>query len=302
MAEMHMDRPSRRSFLKRTLAGGAAAAVGFSEQSGVAGEELPESLSFGLVTDVHYADENRAGSRYYRDSQEKLRTAIETFNRKRLSLVAELGDFVDAGPKKADDIKYLHAIREVYGEFHGRRHYVLGNHCVTRLTKKEFLSHCGTRIQRSYHSFDQGRFHFVVLDANFTKDGTPYAEGNFVWTDCWIHTPQQKWLAEDLQKARNKNTVVLIHQNLDREKDPHGVKNGPTIRRLLEKSGNVLAVFQGHMHTGGYSKIGGIHYVTLRAMVEGPGDENQSHAVVTIDGQDRIAVEGFGRQKTLSLE
>ena len=301
MTERHQPRPlTRRQLLNTAAAGIGTGLVGIRPSShGLSAAEVAAagSFSFGLVTDVHYAGVAPAGSRWYRDSRQKLRLAVETFNRRKLAFVAELGDFVDAGPSKADDVKYLHRIREVFQDLKCPRHYVLGNHCVARLTKAEFLANCGAAVKRSCYSFDSGRYHFVVLDADFRKDGSPYEPGNFSWTDTWIHKPQQRWLAQDLQKSRGRKTIVFVHQNLDKEEDPHGVKNAPQIRSILEQAGNVLAVFQGHMHSGGYAKLGGIHYCTLRAMVEGPGTENNSYAVVTLDKQDRIALRAFGRQK-----
>ncbi|HYW81343.1 MAG TPA: metallophosphoesterase [Thermoguttaceae bacterium] len=287
-----MRRPNRREFLK-TATGVAVTATGWVPCSRASADEA-ESITFGVVTDVHYADVPRGGSRYYRDSQEKLRQAVETFHRRKVAFVAELGDFVDAGPEKADDLRFLHAIREVFGELQCDRHYVLGNHCLTRLTKTEFLANCGAQIKQSHYSFDQGPLHFVVLDANFKRDGSPYAEGNFGWTDTWIHEPQQRWLAEDLQRVGDKQTVVLIHQNLDKEKDAHGVKNGPAVREVLEKAGNIAAVFQGHMHSGGYQQIAEIPYHTLPAMVEGPGLENNTYAIVTAHKSGRTEIERFG--------
>ncbi|MHC4179093.1 MAG: metallophosphoesterase, partial [Planctomycetota bacterium] len=128
---------TRRQFIK-TAAGGAGICLADTwpaDRTRSAVETAAESLSFGLVTDVHYADVAPRGTRRYRDSQEKLRLAVETFNRQKVSFVAELGDFVDAGPSKADDVKYLRAIREVFQELQCPRHYVLGNHCVVRLSK-----------------------------------------------------------------------------------------------------------------------------------------------------------------------
>ncbi len=132
---------TRRRFINAAAAGTGTGLAGIWSASRTlsAGEGTAESFSFGLVTDVHYADVAPAGSRCYRDSQEKLRLAVETFKRRKLSFVAELGDFVDAGPGKADDLNYLHAIREVFQDLECPRHYVLGNHCVVRLTKAEFL-------------------------------------------------------------------------------------------------------------------------------------------------------------------
>ena len=197
-----------------------------------------------------------------------------------------------AVPPKADTRYVL----QPFAGFHGPRHYVLGNHCVARLSKAEFLTHCGAEVKRSYYSFDSGPCHFVVLDANFKQDGTPYAAGNFTWTDTWIPKDEQEWLADDLGQTTARTTLVFVHQNLDKEDDAHGVKNAAEVRAVLEQSGSVAAVFQGHMHGGGYRRIGEIHYCTLRAMVERPTVENNAYAIVTVDRQGQITLEGLGRQ------
>jgi len=292
---------SRRQFLKTVAGAGAAAALGWPGRQLTAAEPQPASFSFGLVTDVHYADMPPAGSRHYRDSRVKLAEAVATFNERRLPMVVELGDFVDAGAGKADDLKYLQDVRKVFEAFGGQRHYVLGNHCVARLTKEEFLTNCGSEDRLSYYSFDRDRYHFVVLDANYRKDGVAYAAGNFSWTDTCIPKAQQQWLAEDLRRAKDRKTILFVHQNLDKEEDAHGVKNAPEVRQILEAAGNVLAVFQGHMHSGGYKKLGGIHYCTLRAMVEGSGTQNNAYGVVTLHAGDRITLEPFGQQKAIEF-
>jgi alkaline phosphatase len=294
---------ARRDFLRQAAAGIGVVALGpFAAKGAAADSDSGGSpFSFGLVTDVHYADAPARGSRHYRDSFAKLQEAIRTFNQRKVALLIELGDLIDAGPSRAKEIEHLQAINEVYRSFRGPRYYVLGNHCLHALTKEEFLAGCRAQIPSSFYSFDHGGFHFVVLDANFKRDGTPYAAGNFSWTDCWIHPPQQQWLAEDLKRTGDRKTFVFLHQNLHDENDPHGVKNAPQVRRVLETAGNVVAVFQGHMHSGGYAKIGGIHYATLNAMVEGPTLKNNAYAIVSVDPSQRIALQGFGRQPNLDF-
>ena len=304
-----MNRPTasdllhRRRFLKTTAAGLGLGMAGVHAASGKAEAEddAGKKLIIGLITDVHYADANTRGNRHYRDSLGKLEQAIDDLNRLGASLILELGDFVDAGPSKDREIKFLQEIDRVYRRFNGPRYYVLGNHCLHAFTKTEFLTHCGTEVKKSFHSFDHGGHHFIVLDANFKKDGKTYAAGNFSWTDTWIPDAEQKWLANDLKQAGDRKTFVFLHQNLHDKKDPHGVKNAPQIRRILESAGNVTAVFQGHMHTGGYVKIGGIHYCTLAAMVEGAGLDSNAYAVAQVDDAGHTRLKGFGRQKDVSL-
>jgi 3',5'-cyclic AMP phosphodiesterase CpdA len=288
---------SRRRFLAASGAGVAAAAIA---RLAPAAEPAPGGCSFGLVTDVHYADIPTKGSRYYRDSRTKLQEAVERLNDRKVDFVIELGDFCDAGPTKEAEIGYLRTIRGVFEGFRGPRHYVLGNHCVAALTKAEFLEHCGATVKRSYYSFDHGPWHFVVLDADFRRDETPYGPGNFEWTDSWIPAAERQWLADDLTKAGGRKTIVFAHQNLHNETDAHGVKNAPEVRRILESAGNVVAVFQGHMHSGGHARLGGIDYCTLRAMVEGPGAANNAYAIVSLNDAG-IKFEGFGQQNTWPL-
>ena len=77
-----------------------------------------------------------------------------------------------------------------------------------------------------------------------------------------------------------------------------GISNAPKIRKILEESGKVLAVFQGHLHQNFHSHIGGVHYVTLAAMVEGSGEENNAYAILDILPDDAIRITGFRKQKS----
>lgn len=268
----------------------------FQTAAAGAGLEKENSLAFGLVTDVHYADADTRGSRYYRDSIAKLTEAVEEFRRQNVAFAVELGDLINAGPSKAAELGYLKTVCKVLEPLDVPKHFVLGNHCVDTLTKAEFLKGCGREPEPTYYSFDVKDYHFVVLDADFLEDGTPYEPGNFRWTDTWIPTKEQEWLKGDLAKSKGRPTVVFVHQNLHDEENVHGVKNAPEVRAILEASGDVIAVFQGHMHSGGLANIAGIPYCTLRALVEGPGLANNAFAVVKLQGRE-VQFDGFGQQQ-----
>ncbi|MFC1528678.1 metallophosphoesterase family protein, partial [Candidatus Latescibacterota bacterium] len=254
--------------------------------------------SFGVITDLHYAEKEPAGSRIYRDSGKKLRECIETITPLKPSFLIELGDCIDAA-KKETERGYLRTIKSIFREFEGDCHHVIGNHDVATFTKGEFISL--SEMRRNYYSFDHGECHFIVLDANYNRDFSDYNAGNFDWTETYIPPDEQEWLKHDLARSKQKTAIVFIHQNLHDETDPHGVKNAPVIRRILEDAGTVAAVFQGHDHRGGYKEINGIHYITFRAAVEGPGLENNSFAVVNIDTDGGIVVTGYGKQESYRL-
>ncbi len=79
------------------------------------------------------------------------------------------------------------------------------------------------------------------------------------------------------------------------------VNNAADIRQILEQSDKVAAVFQGHHHEGSYSYIEGIHYYTLKAMVEGPGEENNSYAIVEILPDTSITITGYRKAVSKQL-
>jgi hypothetical protein len=69
----------------------------------------------------------------------------------------------------------------------------------------------------------------------------------------------------------------------------------------LEKSGKVLAVFQGHSYANDYQQIAHIHYCTLVAMVEGSGPENSGYTMLDVMPDHSLRVHGFRRQANREL-
>ena len=247
---------------------------------------------FALVTDLHYADKASKGSRYYRQSIEKLGRAADEFREASPSFLVELGDFIDAADSVETELRYLKRINREFSQICPQRHYVLGNHCVDTLRKSEFLDE--VEQGRSFYSFDAGGTHFIVLDSCFRSDGTPYQRKNFEWTDANIPDDEIDWLRADLAK-HSSPTIVFAHQRLDLD-NHYAVRNAAKVRRELERNGQVQVVFQGHSHKNDHREIAGIHYCTLVAMVEGTGTENNGFSLVTRSAQGTISVEGFAKQ------
>ncbi|MAF11297.1 alkaline phosphatase [Candidatus Poribacteria bacterium] len=290
-----MSRTTRRQWVKQVTGLVAMAAAGRSiGADAVKGDDL----TFGVITDAHYADRDTAGTRHYRDSKAKVRQAVDAFIEAEPAFCVHLGDLVDKGETVEAELSYLATIEAEYARFPGPRHYVFGNHDVATLTKAQYLENCAARER--YYSFDGGGFHFVVLDACYNEDESDYEPGAFTWTETYIPTREREWLREDLA-VTDLPTVVLAHQRLDGDDDPHGVRNAALTREILEASGQVRAVFQGHDHRGAHNVIEGIDYVTLRAVVEGPGLENNAYTLVYLDVEGGIEIHGHGRQESLTL-
>ena len=138
-----------------------------------------------------------------RDGKQRVRSAFLRNRR----IVAEI--FVpglDRTESVDEEISFLRRIDEVYGSVACDRHYVFGNHCIDTLTKEEFLENSGAVAP--HYSFDEGEFHFVVLDSCYRSDGVPYGRNNAEWTDCNIPGEELDWLSDDL-RASGRPTVVF---------------------------------------------------------------------------------------------
>jgi len=291
--DRHTRRLDRRAFLKNgtlVLAAGA-----FSASTLMADEpDNGGGVRVGLVTDLHYADKGPAGTRHYRETLGKLQAAALQFERDRPTFLVELGDLIDAADSVDVEQRYLKTVNREFSAICNQRHYVLGNHCVDTLKKEEFL---GTvEQQKSYYSFDSNGIHFVVLDSCFRGDGKPYGRRNFKWTDANVPPAELEWLTADLQ-ANGKPVVVFAHQRLD-VRNNHGVKNNAAVRKILEASGDVKAVFQGHSHKNDLKEIAGIHYCTLVAMVEGSGAASNGYSMIDIKPDGTIHLTGFRKQES----
>ena len=281
----------RRAFLRgSSLLLTTSAFVGHDRLFGV---DKPPLLRVGLLTDMHFADKEPAGTRYYRETLPKLAEAASQFAMENPDLVVELGDLIDAADSPEVELRYLGKIDEQFKLLANDRHYVLGNHCVDMLTKEEFLRNVGQK--ESYYSFDRKGVHFVVLDACFRKDGISYGRKNSTWDDANIPAVEIEWLRDDLKKANGK-VIILAHQRLDGSSQ-HCVKNAAEVRSVLEHSQKVSVVLQGHSHQNAYAEIEHIHYCTLAAMVEGSGVSNNSYTILDIYPDGTLHLRGFRRQK-----
>lgn len=263
-----------------------------------AADGAKETLAIGLLTDVHYADKKKQGSRHYRDSLDKGKEAAAFFKKRKPAAMVCLGDLVDAAPSVETEISYLKTIASVLNKAGVPRYHVPGNHCVSTLTKEEFFEHGGSVNRRGHHSFDLGEVHFVLLDACYNSKMEPYGRNNFVWHDSNIPPGQLEWLEKDLATTKLP-VVVMVHQRLDLDRpNKYAIKQSAEVRQVLEKSGKVRVVLQGHSHKNEKAVVEGITYCTLAAMVEGASIENGSHSLLRFFDDGTIKLEGYRRQKS----
>ena len=243
-----MTRSTRRHFLRTAAA--SAAVLAFRPARAVARKLEP--LTFGLCADVHQD--------VMHDAPERLQAFVSEMNRRKVSFVAQLGDFCI--PRKENQ-KFL----DVFHSFEGPHYHVLGNHDTDspNLTKNGY-SQEETKafwgMERDYYSFLQGGYRFLVVDGNDRPEnaGTDYSR--------YMGAPQLQWLEREL-RTTEEPVVVLSHQSPE---NGEGLENGDRVRAILEKANEaagwrrVLAWFSGHHHLNDLVRVNAIPYVQVNSM------------------------------------
>lgn len=260
--------------------------------------KVNDSLRFGVITDLHYADKAPVGSRHYQESMPKLKEALGVFQKSRLDFIIELGDLKDMGakPRREETLAFLDSVERVFQSTGLPAYHVLGNHDMDHITSQDFISHIsnpGAANGRVYYSFKVKGVKCIVLDANYNADGGHYEKGNYNWQIALIPQPEMEWLQQELADGKG-DVIVFVHQLLSQTAH-HSVvvKNAAQVRQMLEQSGRVRAVFQGHHHAGHYEETNGIPYITLPGVIEGAYPEENSYAVVELERNGRLLVDGY---------
>ena len=147
---------NRRAFIRNgtlflvgsTLAGAPRLAI-------AQGDDKPK-LRVGLVTDLHYADKPPAINRHYRETSSQARRSRQAVRGgEGRSASSTLGDLIDSADSLEVEKGHLRRIAKDFAAMPGQHHFVLGNHCVSALTKPEFLEIVGQKA--SFYSFDAER-------------------------------------------------------------------------------------------------------------------------------------------------
>lgn len=262
-------------------------------------------LRIGVLADPHYAPRDTVNGRYYRDSLRKLGQCAQVLQSERVDLAVNLGDLVDTTRNIQEVRNHLDAALDALSPYTGEWLHVLGNHDLLEFDKASFLEACTGRQGLTgescgYYFRDIAGYRLVVLDGNFDGEGRSYNSEGFDWTNCYISPTQLIWLRDTLARAREEglHVVVFTHENLDERqtqegRDPHVVHNSGQVRSVLEESGAVLGVIQGHCHTGYYQAIGGIPYFTLPSMVVDPDGADATFGILELEG-GRLVVTGWG--------
>lgn len=220
-----------------------------------------------IFTDAHYAPGVVAETNRYCDLSLKKAERILK-NAAQYDMIINLGDLINGSERPEYDIPLYQRARAFVDGLCGDTPvcHVLGNHDGFAVPDRCIPEHKGNALGASF-SAACGGFTFIFLDTNFYEDDFSYNGEEGDWTKSFLPQAQLDWLKAEL--AASRHAIVFLHQNADTRpwgEDGHLIGNGAAIRAVLEASGKVRAVFQGHYHPGYEQVIGGIPYVTLPAL------------------------------------
>ena len=92
---------------------------------------------------------------------------------------------------------------------------------------------------------------------------------------------------------------ALIDEIRHKIKPPNLVIVGePTELKIIDRHKSVVAYINGHNHAGNYGQQNGVHYLTLKGMVD---TTESAYSVIEVY-RDRLEVVGFGRQERRTLK
>lgn len=271
-------------------------------------------LRFGVVADPQYAPvaPNLAHDRHYARSLEKLRAAIEVFEREPLDFIVTLGDLVDHGFENFDPVL------DVYRASRHECLFLPGNHDFQVAADLLGAVHGKLSMPAPWYDRVVNGVRLIVVDGNevslfapplgdprraeagerlkaLAEAGAPNA---MIW-NAGMSEVQLDWLGNRLKAAERagEKAIVLGHYPLHPFTD-HSLWDAPRVARLIADSPASVAYLSGHFHGGNYGELGGTHFVNFKGMVDTA--ELNAFSIVSLFA-DRIEIDGFGREQSRQL-
>jgi len=274
-----------------------------------------DTIKFGIIADIQYCDCDTRGSRYYRNSLQKLEKCIDNLNKEGVEFTVNLGDLVDR-----DTPRNLAPVLLLLDRLNTHIYNLTGNHDYENVTENNQLYE-QLGMPGEYYSFCKGNWRFIMLNTNEvasyanvkgTKKEAELAEimqrikegkrSNGASYNGGISKKQMLWLEQELKKSQRDsvNTLIFSHHPL------YGIKgltalNDLEIIELLSEYSTVKGVISGHHHSGAFGMYKGIPFITTEGMIE--TESGNAYGIVTIY-PDKIELDGRDRTKshTISLK
>ena len=314
-------RRGRVRLSRRDLFGGLAAGavcLGFDGRA-LPAEEVPEKpeLSCGILADAQYADAKPWTNRQYRASADKLAECVKELNGHKLDFTIHLGDFIDR------DFASFKVVCPIYDKLTMPHYHLLGNHdfSVDEADKPKVLRALGLDrlgTKKGYYDFTVGRWRFVVLNGTDVSryanppDSRKHEQAkammdelrklrrpNLAYYNGALGDGQIAWLNGVLDAADKAEQRVILFCHMPVFPDNnHNLYNDTQVLAIIDRHPNIVAWLAGHRHSGNYASRKGVHYLTMKGMVE---THMNSFGIMQVY-RDRLRLIGFGRETNRTMK
>lgn len=270
------------------------------------------------MADCQFADIESPpnGRRRYLRSPQKLADAVATLAAEKPHLAIHLGDLIDR------DFKSFGVVAPILaGAFARPVVHVAGNHdfAVADADKPRVRATLGIPENGRREIVAPG-WRFLFLDSNELSvhrhaAGSPEARAAEAYRQKLLADPaaapyaqtyngglgeaQRAWLRERLEAATREHARVIVfcHQPLP----PHGAHalwDARETAALLAVFPCAVAWINGHNHDGDYERLGALHCLNLKGMVD---TTENTFALATLF-PDRLEIRGYGREPSRTLK
>lgn len=259
-------------------------------------------FKMGLIADCQYADKTSEVKKFS-SSMSKLDEAVSHLNNEDIKMVFHLGDFID------EDFNNFQKLLNITKKLNKPLYHVLGNHDfkVEEHLKEQVPVILG--IKKRYYAVQESGFRMLVLDSTdlsiyaHAKDHPRTLESIKIHSQTYpekaqwiggISKEQFSWIEHELALAKQQNEkVILMSHHPIYPANSYNIWNDDELLQLLAKNKHVVAYLNGHDHKGNYGVFSGIHFLTLKGMVN---TDINSYAIAELQS-DALIIHGVGREE-----
>jgi len=298
---------NRRNFMALSLAAATTAARANSSEA-----PADEEISFGLITDIQYADADPVGERHFRESIPKIKAAAEILAPRKLPFTLHLGDFID------DQFRSIDVILPLLEPIGHRFHHLLGNHDFSVAPDEKSQVRVKLGMPADYYSFEQAGLRFVMMDTNdistykHPKDSPQDLESTALLSKLaaeglnsakpWnggVSKAQIAWLETECNAAAvARQRVILCGHHPILPAEGYQLWNDQEVLDVIDRHSSIVACFCGHNHAGSEVIRNGIPYITFKSMLHEPGIT--AYSIIHVS-EKSLRIEGFGRERSRVL-
>jgi hypothetical protein len=224
-----------------------------------------ETVKIGFVTDWEYGKQKKYEQKLPNKAKGYLKTVVNHYNKAfHPDLIVSGGDYILArSVKKKTATKQLRQINAVFQKVKAPRLYCIGNHDLSELSKGEVQKNLG--ISYNHSATDMNGVRIITMDTNEISSG----EDEYGVTGR-VSVEELTWLEEKLNTELP--VIVFSHHSPIQTPEKTGWRtnmyDASEVRSVLEKYGNVAAVFSGHSPVNYSEKVNGINYVVINNLTD----------------------------------